>query len=71
MIARVNSLSLDPEVLTPDSVPRLQDFQSLPYKFLTATESAAVLLKSSWRVLVVLGLTRCDGVVLGGDRPSG
>ena len=38
MIARVNSLSLDPEVLTPDPVLRLQDFQSLSYEFLAATD---------------------------------
>ena len=53
MIAQVKPLGLYPEVLVPDSVPRQQDFQSLLYEFLATTELVAVLLKSSWLVLVV------------------
>lgn len=33
---RADSLSLDPEVLAPDAVVRLQDLQSLAYEFFAA-----------------------------------
>ena len=35
---REDSLSLDPEVLAPDAVLRLQDLQSLAYEFFAACE---------------------------------
>ena len=45
MIARVNSLGLDPEVLAPDSVLRLQNLQCLSYEFLAAPEFSTRLTK--------------------------